>query len=131
MDARDTAVARILKVAGAYEEDDPITLVTEILTDLMHFSHQNGIRFDRRLEMARRHYDEEHDPLGDYAERFGPWHDEGSGRGEDVAILKYLRATVEKLALRYQPGEHLCTLMHEVSDLCTAELSDAAEPNSE
>ena len=118
-------------MAGAYEEDDPTTLVTDMLTDLMHFSQQNGIRFDRRFEMARQHYEEEREPRGEYAEHFGPWDGDGSGRGEDVAILKSLRAAVEKVALKYQPGERLYSLMHEVSDLCTAELSFAAEPNSE
>jgi hypothetical protein len=65
MDARDRAVTRIVEASGAYEEDDPTMLVTDMLTDLLHFSQQHGISFGRRLRMARQHYEEERDPRGE------------------------------------------------------------------
>ena len=131
MDARDRAVTRILKASGAYEEDDPTTLVTDMLTDLIHFSQQHGVSFDRRLEAARQHYEEEHDPQGECAERFGPRDEDECGNAEDIAALKRVRASVEEVSLRYEPGQSMYTLMREVSDLCTAEISAIAEVGAE
>ena len=123
MDARGRAIARIQKASDSDEEDDPVTLVTDLLADLIHFSQQHGVGFDRRLRMARQHYEEEHDPHGEFWERLGTRDDDASGNGEDLAPLEEFRAMAGRVIRGYEPGQSMYSLMREISELCAAEIA--------
>lgn len=47
-----------------YEEEGPSELVSDLLTDLMHWCDANGVDFNQRLAIAQASHDEEREDGG-------------------------------------------------------------------
>jgi hypothetical protein len=64
-DENEERIARALELTDAYRiltsaEDEPMeSVVTDVLTDLMHLCDNEDLEFDRLLHMATIHHEEE------------------------------------------------------------------------